>query len=340
MSEITRYELLTLAVNSPGRTHCAVGAYPGGRCFHMRFGILGPTEFRDGDTPIPLGAAKQRGLLAVLLLNAGRPVRVDILIEHLWPGGGTADHRQILYSLVSRLRATLSRHGLRHALSRVADAYQLDVPPASVDVHRFRALVDRSRAALADDQPAVAAASLQQAVDLWRGDPLPELRGPAAEDLREWLAGTLLDAHKLLATARLRAGEHDKVLAQLEHLIREYDVDEPLARLWIGALSAAGREDEARRYLVDFRRRFRRELGTNARIDLDATEAGRPRPAPGRPRQLPADIPGFVGRVDLLAELDRIAAPGSRTASVVVISGMAGIGKPNLENWHTFKITY
>jgi DNA-binding SARP family transcriptional activator/tetratricopeptide (TPR) repeat protein len=296
----------------------------------VRFGILGPTELNDGGKSIPLGAAKQRGLLALLLLHAGRPVRVDTLVEHLWPGGGTGDRRKTIYSIVSRLRAILGRSGVRHTLTRVGGAYRLDVDPLSVDFHQFRSLVEQSREAMAGDRAASAVTDLQRAVDLWRGEPLADLHGSVAEHLRRQLTETLLDAHKLLATGRLKTGQHHAVLVQFEDLIHEYDVDESLARLWISALCAAGREDDARRYLTAFRKRFRRELHVDPQIDINAILAGPPQPKNGRPHQLPYGIPGFVGRADLLAELDRLAEPGPGRANVVVITGMPGIGKTTL----------
>ena len=298
----------------------------------MRFGILGPTELRQAETLIPLGATKQRGLLALLLLYAGRPVRVDTLVEHLWPGsGGTGDRRKIIYSMVSRLRSVLVRNGVPHTLRRVGGAYQLDVDPSTVvDLQEFRALVDRARAALAADRPAAAVADLERAVALWRAEPMADLRGPAAEHLRRQLNDHLLEARKLLAEGRLRTGRHDAVLGDLEGLLQEYDLDETLARYWITALCAAGREDEARRYLTVFRKQFRREQHVDPQIDLDAIRSGRPQPTTSRPHQLPPDIPGFVGRTDLLAELDKLAEPGPGRPNVVVITGMAGVGKTTL----------
>ncbi|GIF00119.1 XRE family transcriptional regulator [Paractinoplanes rishiriensis] len=291
----------------------------------MRFGILGPTELRDGQGSVPLGAAKQRGLLSLLLLRFGRPVHLDTLVEHLWPGG-TGDQRKSIYPMVSRLRAVLRRSGVRFALDRVGGGYQLDIDPLSVDFHEFGALVEQSRQAT----PAVAAAQLQRAIDLWRGEPLADLRGPAAEHLRRQLGETHLEAHRLLAAARLRIGQHTSVLMQLASLIHEQDLDESLARLWISALCADGRDDDARRHLAAFRKRFRRQLHIDPEIDFDSIRSGQLNAAAGRPRQLPYGIPGFIGRADLLADLDRLAETGPDRPSVVMITGMPGVGKTAL----------
>lgn len=296
----------------------------------MRFGILGPTELRDENRSFSLGAAKQRGLLALLLLYAGRPVRVETLIEHLWSKDGAGNRRKIIHSMVSRLRAALGRAGVRQALVLTDGGYRLDVAPVTVDFHEFRMLVDRSRTAMAADRHAAAVVHLQRAVDLWRGEPLADLRGAAADHLRRRLTDGWLDAHKLLAECRLRLGAHDVVLMQLESLLPEHDLDESLARLWAGALFAAGRDEDARRYLTDFRKRYRRELRADPGIDLESIRADRPRRGGARPRQLPPAVPGFVGRAEALAELDRCAEPRAGHPGVVVITGMPGLGKTAL----------
>jgi DNA-binding SARP family transcriptional activator/tetratricopeptide (TPR) repeat protein len=301
------------------------------------FVILGPTQLIDGDVAIPLGAAKQRGMLALLLLQAGNPVRVDTLIEHLWDEPGRADRRSILYSMASRLRAVLHRAGMRDALVRVpaANAYRLDIDPLTVDFHQFRDLVSRARDTISNSRHDISADLLQRAIQLWRGDPLSELHGARADQQRRQLDEALLDAHKLLATSQLRLGQVHDVLVRLETLIQEHELDETLARAWISALCGAGREDDARRYLAEFRRRFRKELRLEPRIDIDAIvrefAAGRTPVilAPGpRPHQLPAGIRGFAGRTEMLTVLDAMTGP--EPANVVVVTGMPGVGKTAL----------
>ncbi|WP_285683275.1 BTAD domain-containing putative transcriptional regulator [Actinoplanes sp. NBRC 103695] len=292
--------------------------------------MLGPTELRDGERPISLGAAKQRGLLALLLVHAGRPVRVDSLVEHLWPDGGPDDPRQVIYSLVSRLRAVLGRHGVPATLIKEGNAYRLDVDPLMVDLHRFRMLVERARAALDGDRPGTAVSDLELAAGLWRGDAVLELRGASAEQLRRELGDEQVDARRLLADGRLRLGRYDAVLADLPELLREHPLDVTLARLWIGALCAAGREDDARRHLATFRKKYRREMRADPHIDIDRILAGRPGAATGRPHQLPAAVSGFVGREAPLAQLDRFAERILGRPDIVVITGMPGIGKTTL----------
>ena len=86
----------------------------------MEFRLLGPIEaVRDGRS-LPLGGAKPRALLALLLLHANEVVSRDRLIEALWPIGrpGAAEHS--LDVQVSRLRKAFEPDELaRHARRRL-----------------------------------------------------------------------------------------------------------------------------------------------------------------------------------------------------------------------------
>ncbi|WP_432829979.1 BTAD domain-containing putative transcriptional regulator [Dactylosporangium sp. CA-092794] len=295
----------------------------------MDFVILGPTALYDDGRPVPLGAAKQRGMLAVLLYHAGEPVRTDEIIEHLWADRTRVDRRMNLYTLTSRIRATLGAAGLPGALHRVPGigAYRLDVDRGRVDFHRFAELVAQGRTAAQEGRPEEAVRILENAIALWRSEPLADLRTAPAEHLRRSMNATLLTARKLLAANRLRTGQHHRVLLDLETVIRGEETDETLAQLWISALSAAGRDPEARLFLHDFRRRYRRHMHAEPAVALPAVPPPKPPPAKP-PGQLPKDVAGFVGRADLLAELD--ALTGSGGAGVVAISGMPGVGKTGL----------
>jgi DNA-binding SARP family transcriptional activator len=52
----------------------------------LEFRILGPTEVWNEDEQLQLGGPKQRAVLALLLLEAGRVVSTDRLIDLLWGG--------------------------------------------------------------------------------------------------------------------------------------------------------------------------------------------------------------------------------------------------------------
>ena len=50
----------------------------------MQYRVLGPIDVRDGERSLPLGGAKQRALLALLLVNANHVLSRQRLIDELW----------------------------------------------------------------------------------------------------------------------------------------------------------------------------------------------------------------------------------------------------------------
>lgn len=312
----------------------------------MEFVILGPTALHVDGRSVPLGPAKQRGMLALLLYHAGDAVRVETIVDHLWPDHRLVDRRAQLYPLVSRLRAILKDVGLTDSLGwvRSVGAYRLDVDPVVVDFHRFRRALGEARLAAKRGHPDSSVALLSAAMSLWRDEPLADLRGAGAEQLRRRMKDLQLDAYRLLIDSQIRLGNHHSALSWLEPLVQTYDTDEAIARYWMAALTATGREDDARAFYLAFRRRFRREMHLDPTIDFpgdpsrSSRAGGTPRTAPGSvgqptrqgPDQLPKDIGDFVGRAELIDELDSIV-DGSVTASnVIVVNGMPGSGKTTL----------
>jgi DNA-binding SARP family transcriptional activator len=299
----------------------------------MEFVILGRTALINDGVQVQLGAAKERGMLSLLLLHAGEPVKVETLVECLWQGRPRGDRRQIIYSLVSRLRAVFAQLDMPEALElvRPANAYRLHVNPLTVDFHLFGSLVSRSRSQIRDQRYAAAATTLQEALELWRGEPIADVRGTRAAALRGRLYDEFLTARRMLAETLLKAGRAEAAVDLLESLIHDQDLDDTLARLWITALHAVGRSDEARRYFSAFRPRFRKSNHAEPDIDLVTIMSGpTTAPAPDRPHQLPNGIKHFTGRAEVLQELDALTASAESPGNVVVIAGMPGVGKTAL----------
>src|SRR6266700_1946583 len=144
----------------------------------MEFRILGPMEVVGDGGPLPLGGAKQRALLAVLVLNANRVVSTGRLIEDLWGDDSppTAGHMLPVY--VSRLRKTIQPAGAQAGeaiLETRAPGYVLRIPLESIDARRFEALVSDGRRAMTAGDASLCAAKLNEALSLWRGPPLADL---------------------------------------------------------------------------------------------------------------------------------------------------------------------
>src|ERR671937_851396 len=133
----------------------------------MEFRILGPLQVLDEGRELPLGGAKQRALLAVLLLDRNRVVSRDRLIDELWHTDPPETAPTALQVYVSQLRKTLGR-GL---ILTQPPGYLIRVGDGELDLHRFERLVARAR----PEEPAQAARLLREGLALWRGAPLAEL---------------------------------------------------------------------------------------------------------------------------------------------------------------------
>jgi DNA-binding SARP family transcriptional activator/streptogramin lyase len=204
----------------------------------MEYGLLGPLEVRNGDGPIALGAAKQRAVLALLLLNANRVVARERMIDGLWGDDPPETAVASVQVYVSRLRKLLSP---RTIVTR-APGYLLEAEPEAIDLTRFERLVAGAREAA----PEPAATQLREALALWRGPPLAEfvdepfLRTEAKrlEELRLSVLEERIDAD-------LALGRHAGLVGELEMLIAEHPYRERLRGALMLALYRSGRQAEA-----------------------------------------------------------------------------------------------
>jgi DNA-binding SARP family transcriptional activator len=322
----------------------------------MRFRVLGPVAADDDQRgPVPLGSARQRTVLAVLLVEPGVAVSFDQLVDRVWGPAAPQRARQTLHSYLSRLRGVLGPAG-GPPLVRRGHGCALEVAETAVDVHRFRGLAAQARAAGDDER---AAELWCEALGWWRGAPFADLDS-------DWLqlVGVGWQAERLAAVldrneVLLRRGEHARLVPELSTAAAEHPLDERLAGQLMLALYRCGRQADA---LACYRRvhdRLVAELGSDPGPALRqlhqrilrqeepappapvvvagaAAEAVEAHPAPA---QLPADVAGFTGRVGPLRQLDALLAAGAElaadqgAASTVVVSaigGCAGVGKTAL----------
>ncbi|BFU44160.1 BTAD domain-containing putative transcriptional regulator [Krasilnikovia sp. MM14-A1004] len=309
----------------------------------MDFRLLGRMEADQDGRRLELGRRRERALLAVLLLEAGSVVPVERLVDLLWDEDPPAAARANLHTHVSRLRARLDRDGTGEWGFRLISGdggYRADVDRQTIDVHRFHSLVDEAGRMSA---PAQRAATLRQALALWRG---PLLADVASERLRDRI-GTAL-AEKRVATvelaieAELADGRPGEVIAELTALTAEYPLRERFVGQLMRALHGAGRAAEALEWYAAIRQRLAEQLGVDPGPELqqlhlailrgDLGLPGQP-PAVPVPAQLPVDVHGFAGRDAELDRLDAVLAAGSEQPTAVLISavsGTAGVGKTAL----------
>jgi DNA-binding SARP family transcriptional activator/DNA-binding CsgD family transcriptional regulator len=307
----------------------------------MEFRVLGPLEVHDSGRVVSLGAGKQRSLLGVLLLHPNETVSVDRLVDELWGERPPARATKLVQGYVSALRKLL---GADRLVTR-RPGYLFRVEPSELDFVEFERLVMRAHS----EPPEGAARRLREALALWRGPALADVRleGLAvseAERLNELRLTALLDR----IDADLALGRQEELVGELEALTAEHPLRERLRGQLMLALYRAGRQAEALDVYRQTRTVLTEELGIEPSVDLLSLEkailnqnpelVGQPGDAhrtnlvlqlPG-PIRLSSPYP-FVGRtreVKTLRTLVPRASAGGRR--VALVGGEAGSGKSRL----------
>jgi SARP family transcriptional regulator, regulator of embCAB operon len=213
----------------------------------VQFGVLGPLQMRIGGALVPLGTPKQRAVLAVLIVNASRPVAIDTLIGAAWDQRPPPGARATLHAYISNLRRLMNSAGIDRALlASTPPGYQLLISDSQYDFGRFVTEKNAGLQAAATAQFEQAGRHLSAALAQWRG--------PVLEDLRDFrfvealAAG--LDEEKILvhiahAEAQIACGRADTVIMELEALTTTHGYREPLWAQLITAYYLADRQSDA-----------------------------------------------------------------------------------------------
>jgi DNA-binding SARP family transcriptional activator len=219
----------------------------------VEFGILGSLEVRHEGASIRVAGAKERALLALLLLHANEAVHADRLIDELWSERPPATARKSLQVRIAALRRVLPDG----VLLTEGPGYVIRTAGDELDLHRFERLVGEGRDALDEESHRDAAALLREALALWRGPALADFRfesfaQPAIARLEELRLATL----ELRIEADIALGRHGAAVAELEELVIAHPLREPLRAQLMLALYRAGRQADA----LDVYRRARELL--------------------------------------------------------------------------------
>lgn len=307
----------------------------------VRLGALGAIQVWRDETPVDVGHARQRLVLAALLMDVGRAVPADVLADRVWGERTPRRGRETLYGYVSRLRQALAATGVGPV--REQGGYRLAVEPEAVDVVRFRETVRRARATDGGEQAAVL---WEEALALWRGEAFSGADTPWFNAQRALLDAERLAARLDLADLRLALGQHAWVVAECAARADAHPLDERVAGQLMLALYRCGRQPEALDHYDRLRRRLAEDLGTDPGPALQqlhgqiliadpALDTGPAEiavaPATRRsrgpvPRQLPPSPAAFVGRGDELAVLDSLLKESADADRVLVISAIGGVG--------------
>lgn len=318
----------------------------------MEFRVLGEVEARVDGRLVDLGHARQRCVLATLLVEANQAMSADQLVDRVWGPHLPARAHNTLYSYLSRLRRALGKSQDVH-LQRQAGGYILTVDPTAIDLHRFRELIARAHATGHEDQ---ALSLFEQALGLWRGEAFAGLDAWWLDTVRKTLERERFAVELDRNDLQLRRGQHAWLVTRLAARVEEYPLDERLAGQLMLALYRSGRQGDALDQFHRIRSRLAKELGLDPAHSLQQlhgqmltadptlsppspTRPARESPPPVAPAQLPADVNAFTGRAGALAELDHLldgtagtdaTDTGSTAATIAAISGTAGVGKTAL----------
>ncbi len=221
--------------------------------------MLGPVEVLADDGPVPLGGPRQRAVVAMLALAAPAVVSTDRVVDGLWGESPPDKPLPTLQVFVSKLRKNLAALGGAAFLESRPPGYRLVVDPLETDVGRFADLTARARGA---GDAAAALALLDEALGLWRGAALADVREQpfaAAEVVR--LEELRLQAEEARVDLALRLGRPDGLVATLEELVHQHPTRE---RFWAQLMTALYRSDRQADALAAYGRardRLADELG-------------------------------------------------------------------------------
>ncbi|MFF5084323.1 BTAD domain-containing putative transcriptional regulator [Actinoplanes sp. NPDC000266] len=288
---------------------------------------------REG-TPVDLGPAKQRAVLAVLLLHAGRPVPTHQIVDAVWGDDPPENGANVVQKYVAGLRRVLDPSRAPRTpgelLALTGSGYVLQITGRSRDASRDASLdasLDADEFMATVTAPSSSPSDLRTALELWRGEALAGLTGPVFEAARARLAEARATAWE--RWAELSQDRDPALIPELTRLIGEFPLREGLRAQLMIALYRSGRQAEAlatfreaRSYLLD---EFGIEPGellqethrTILRGEPGPPAVPAPEPPPGPPAA-PAPVP--------FSPAPAPAQPGP--AAPLPFPGLSGTGPP------------
>lgn len=302
----------------------------------LRFTVLGPIEVSVGGRALPGLAPRHRAVLGYLLLNAGRVVSADRLIDAVWGLTPPDSARAQIHAAITAIRRVLRAAGAAELLGTRPAGYVISPGTDQLDLDEFTTRVTSATAG-----------EIRAALELWRDEAFSDVTADYVPDARARLEERRLSAIERLAEMELEHGRHEDLIDELTGLVAAHPLRARLTSQLMLALHRSGRQADALAAARTFRSALAEQQGLDPNRSFLALEeailrddAGLYQPAvlapePPEPestavrraRFLPYDTSDFAGRTDELAWLTRIQ-PGVMTLAAV--DGMAGIGKTTL----------
>jgi len=307
----------------------------------VEFRLLGEVEARGDGRRLEIGHARQRCVLASLLVDVNRPVSVDQLIDRVWADEPPRQVRNALAGYLSRLRQVLGNAG-DVQISRGPAGYTLTADALSIDLHLFRHLAAEARASA---DPLESTTLYRRALELWRGEPFAVLDTPWVNEVRNALEAERLSVVLDRNDAALRAGRHTELLDELVTALQTHPLDERLAAQLMLAQYRSGRQTDALDTYRQMRDRLIDELGIEPSpplrevhqhiLESDGAEVvsvptrREPTPKPenrSASTNLPRRASRFIGREQEVLGVNDALEQGP----LVTLIGVGGVGKTTL----------
>jgi predicted ATPase/DNA-binding SARP family transcriptional activator len=317
-----------------------------------RFGVLGSIEVRADGRLLSLGGVRQVALLAFFVLNRGRRVSVDELVDAVWEQEEVGESAKRIQVAVARLRRSLSALGDAVSLTTIGGGYRLDAGAEDVDAEVFANRIEEGRRAVAGGRYGAGLEILSEALALWRDRPLAEVAGMRfAQGEIARLEQLRLDAIEARIEAEIALGQYARAVGELDEMVASNPTRERFAAQLMLALYHSGRQVEALAVYQRTRERLVDELGLDPGPELrelqgrilrhDPTLGSKPTPpergsatgvdavashaAPPADARVPRPPNATFGRdADVAAIVARL---GEERCRLVTLTGPGGVGK-------------
>ncbi len=330
----------------------------------MTLRLLGPLDLAVGGRSLHLGGPRQQIVLAMLSLNVNSVTSVDQLIEAVWRDDPPPTVRGQIQVCISGLRKLFAEAGYPDAIRTRVPGYALELGASEVDSLRFAGQLTAAKEQIDAGRAVDAVRTLRAALALWSG---AALVGVQSELVRR--GATALDEKRLAAIEErvrleLKLGWHEELTVELQALVGDHPLRERLHGFLMLALYRSGRQAEALGVFRRARTTLIEEVGIEPGQELQGLELAILNRDPGLgvpqvdfsshdvalsvadpppefhrrtlPRQLPAGISDFTGRVAEIAEIRQVltrnddAELAGHAMQIVALSGRAGVGKSSL----------
>ena len=304
----------------------------------VEYSVLGPLRVESSRGPVEIRGAKERLLLARLVAARGRLVPASDLVDTLWGDLPPPSAGKSLQTFVLRLRNALEpeRNGNPTVLLTEGPGYRLALDPSQADAERFAQLARMGERCLTDGRPEAAAATLTEALEMWRGPAYAGFDGAAfAVSEARRLEELRMAAVEGRLGAELALGRAGAAVPELERLVGEHPMRERLWEMLVAALYRAGRQGDALGAYARARTVLSDELGIDPGPGLRGVHARvlAHDPTLGSPtarQQIPPQLRlarTLVGRDEELGRLrDAWTSAVRGSPATVVVRGPEGAG--------------